>query len=271
MVSPYDYWQFWRNTEDGDVGRFLKLFTIMPLEEIGRLASLKGEEINEAKKVLASEATALVHGRSAADSAAATARATFEENTLSTSLPTIEVPRDELTAGLGVQLAFAEKAKLVASNSDARRYIKDGALRINDRTVTDERMVLSETDLTDDGVIKLSFGKKRHVLLRVTEPQKISTSISDQKPEAPVKLVTKSKQKKSIRAADGPKLKKGTQKVSRKPKGSKKETTKKPKTQDGKSKNKKGKRPLSKPRKRKSGRGPRVKPRRRKTQKAAKK
>ena len=165
MVSPYDYWQFWRNTEDGDVARFLKLFTTLPLEEINRIASLKGEEINEAKKVLATEATALVHGRSAADSAAATARATFEEGTLAETLPQVEISRSELAAGYGV-LTAAMKAGFVASTSEARRQVKGGGLKVNDVTVTDEKLALSQKDVTPEGVIKLSLGKKRHVLLR---------------------------------------------------------------------------------------------------------
>jgi tyrosyl-tRNA synthetase len=165
MVSPYDYWQFWRNTEDGDVARFLKLFTTLPLEEISRIASLKGEAINEAKKVLATEATALVHGRSAADSAAATARATFEEGTLAETLPQVEISRSELAAGYGV-LTAAMKAGFVASTSEARRQVKGGGLKVNDVTVTDEKLALSQKDVTPEGVIKLSLGRKRHVLLR---------------------------------------------------------------------------------------------------------
>jgi tyrosyl-tRNA synthetase len=165
MVSPYEYWQFWRNTEDGDVGRFLKLFTVLPLEEISRLAALKGEEINEAKKVLATEAAALVHGREAAERAAETARATFEEGTLAETLPQIEIPRADLAAGYGV-LTAAIKAGFVASTSEARRQVKGGGLKINDVTVTDEKQTLSQKDLTPEGVIKLSLGKKRHVLLR---------------------------------------------------------------------------------------------------------
>jgi tyrosyl-tRNA synthetase len=165
MVSPYDYWQFWRNTEDGDVARFLKLFTTLPLDEIDRLASLKGEEINEAKKVLATEATALVHGRSAAESAAATARATFEEGTLAETLPQVEISRSELAAGYGV-LTAAMKAGFVTSTSEARRQVKGGGLKVNDVTVTDEKLALSQKDVTPEGVIKLSLGKKRHVLLR---------------------------------------------------------------------------------------------------------
>jgi tyrosyl-tRNA synthetase len=166
MVSPYDYWQYWRNTEDGDVPRFLKLFTTLPLEEIGRLASLRGEEINEAKKLLATEATALVHGRSVAEQAAETARRTFEEGALAETLPTVQVAARELAGGISVLSAFAEKTKLVASNSEARRQIKNGGLRVNDRAVEDDRMVLSQADLTKEGVIKLSLGRKRHVLLR---------------------------------------------------------------------------------------------------------
>jgi tyrosyl-tRNA synthetase len=165
MVSPYDYWQFWRNTEDGDVARFLKLFTTLPLDEIDRLASLKGEEINETKKVLATEATALVHGRSAAESAAATARATFEEGTLAETLPQVEISHSELAAGYGV-LTAAMKAGFVTSTSEARRQVKGGGLKVNNVTVTDEKLALTQKDVTPEGVIKLSLGKKRHVLLR---------------------------------------------------------------------------------------------------------
>jgi len=166
LVSPYGYWQFWRNTEDGDVGRFLKLFTVLPLDEIARLSALKGQEINEAKKVLANEATALMHGRAAADEAAGTARKTFEEGAFAEALPTVEVPRAELEAGIGVLNAFADKTALVSSNGDARRQIKAGGLKVNDATVADEKMTLSAKDLTGDGVIKLSLGKKKHVLLK---------------------------------------------------------------------------------------------------------
>jgi tyrosyl-tRNA synthetase len=163
-VSPYDYWQYWRNTEDGDVGRFLKLFTVLPLDEIAKLAALRGAEINDAKKVLATEATALVHGRAAAEAAAGTARQTFEEGTLAETLPTVEIARSDLEAGLGVLAAF-HRAGLVASNGEARRQIKAGGLRVNDVTVSDEKMVLTPRDLAE-GVIKLSLGKKRHVLLK---------------------------------------------------------------------------------------------------------
>jgi tyrosyl-tRNA synthetase len=166
LVSPYDYWQFWRNTEDGDVSRFLKLFTVLPLDEIAKLAALKGAELNEAKKVLATEATALMHGRDAAEAAAETARKTFEEGALAESLPTVEIARADLDNGLGVLVAFAEKTGLVSSNGEARRQIKAGGLKVNDVTVTDEKMTLSSKDLTPEGVIKLSLGKKKHVLLK---------------------------------------------------------------------------------------------------------
>ena len=164
MVSPYDYWQYWRNTEDGDVSRFLKLFTVLPLDEIARLAALKGSEINEAKKVLATEATALVHGRAAAEEAAGTARKTFEEGALAENLPTVEIASAELQ-NLGVLVAFV-KAGLVSSNGEARRQIKGGGLKVNDATVTDEKMMLTPAALTPEGVIKLSLGKKRHVLIK---------------------------------------------------------------------------------------------------------
>jgi len=164
-MSPYDYWQFWRNCEDGDVGRLLKLFTELPLEEIGRLACLKGQELNEAKKVLATEATALLHGRAAAEQAAETARRTFEEGALAETLPTVEMPRATLVAGFSV-LDAAVHVGLVSSKGDARRQIKGGGLRVNDVAVTDEKMVFTPRDLTPEGVIKLSLGRKRHVLLR---------------------------------------------------------------------------------------------------------
>jgi tyrosyl-tRNA synthetase len=166
LVSPYDYWQYWRNTEDGDVVRFLKLFTVLPLCDVGRLAALKGQEINEAKKMLATEATALVHGRAAAEQAAQTARRTFEERALAETLPTIAVTRGELERGIGVLNAFAERTGLVSSNGEARRQIKGGGLKVNDVPVTDEKMLLTLRELTPEGVIKLSLGKKRHVLLK---------------------------------------------------------------------------------------------------------
>lgn len=167
LLSAYDYWQFWRNTEDADVARFLKLFTLLPLAEIERLAALQGAEINEAKTVLATEATRLMHGAEAAQQAAETARKTFVEGTLAESLPSVAVPRAVLEAGLGVLTAFGpEHARLVPSTSEARRQIKGGGLRVNDVPLTDERAVLRLDDLTAEGVIKLSFGRKKHVLLR---------------------------------------------------------------------------------------------------------
>jgi len=165
QFSPYDFWQYWRNTEDGDVVRFLKLFTTLPMGEIDKLAKLEGAEINEAKKALADAATALLHGAEAARAASETARQTFEEGAIAENLPTIEVPRSELEAGIGVLASFV-KAGLVASNGEARRQIKGGGLRVNDVAVTDEKMLLKPSELTPEGVIKLSFGKKRHVLLK---------------------------------------------------------------------------------------------------------
>jgi tyrosyl-tRNA synthetase len=165
LVSPYEYWQYWRNTEDADVERFLKLFTVLPLDEIAHLAALRDQEINEAKKVLATEATALVHGRPAAEEAAATARTTFEEGGLGASLPTVELPRGELAAGLGVLAAFV-KAGLAGSNGEVRRAIANNAIMINDVRVTSDKATIGEADVTADGVVKLSLGRKRHVLLK---------------------------------------------------------------------------------------------------------
>jgi tyrosyl-tRNA synthetase len=165
QFSPYDFWQYWRNVEDADVVKFLKLFTILPMAEIARLAALQGSDINEAKKVLATEATALLHGRDAANAASETARQTFEEGTIAENLPTVAISRSELEGGLGVLTAFV-KAGLVASNGEARRQIKGGGLRVNDVAVTDEKMVLRPGDLTREDVIKLSLGRKRHILLK---------------------------------------------------------------------------------------------------------
>ncbi len=165
QCSPYDFWQYWRNVEDADVVKFLKLFTILPMDEIGRLAALQGAEINEAKKALADAATTLLHGADAARTAAETARQTFEEGAISENLPTVEVSRAELEAGAGILTLFV-KAGLVASNGEARRQIKGGGLRVNDFAVTDEQMKLTPAHLTPEGVIKLSLGRKRHVLLR---------------------------------------------------------------------------------------------------------
>ncbi|HUT51437.1 MAG TPA: tyrosine--tRNA ligase [Alphaproteobacteria bacterium] len=164
-LSNYDYWQFWRNTEDGDVGRFLKLFTELPLDEIVRLEALEGAEINEAKKILADEATKLCRGPDAASGAAETARQTFEEGAASEGLPVIEVPTAELAAGIPAFDAF-RRAGLAASGGEARRLIKGGGARVNDEKVADEHRPVTQSDLDADGVVKLSAGKKRHVLIR---------------------------------------------------------------------------------------------------------
>jgi tyrosyl-tRNA synthetase len=165
MLSPYDYWQFWRNTADADVGKFLKLFTTLPLDEIARLEALEGVELNEAKKVLATEATALVHGREAAEASQETARVTFEEGRTAATLPSVSVARARLDDGLGVLDAFVE-AGLVSSTSEARRQIKGGGLRVNDARLEDVSAALTARDLNEDGAIKLSLGRKKHVLLR---------------------------------------------------------------------------------------------------------
>jgi tyrosyl-tRNA synthetase len=165
MLSPYDYWQFWRNTADADVERFLKLFTTLPLDRIADLSALKGQDINQAKIMLANEATGLVHSFVAAMSAAATARKTFEEGSLSSDLPTIEISMSELDTGMGL-LAAVVKAGLAASNGEVRRQIKAGGVRVNDVQVSDEKMVLTSANLTPENVIKLSMGRKRHVLLK---------------------------------------------------------------------------------------------------------
>ena len=165
QLSPYDYWQFWRNTEDADVGRFLKLFTTLPLDEVAKLAALGGAEINEAKKVLATEATALIHGRPEAEQAAETARKTFEAGESASGLPTIELPRADLDAGIGLLSALV-KAGLAASNGEARRHVQGGAVRINDAAESDEKTVLKAANVGADGFVKLSVGKKKHVLVK---------------------------------------------------------------------------------------------------------
>jgi tyrosyl-tRNA synthetase len=165
MLSAYEFWQYWRNTEDADVERFLKLYTTLPMDEIARLGALGGTEINEAKKVLANEVTAMLHGREAAEAAAETARKTFEEGTLAETLPSVELPTAELGAGIGVLQLFV-KAGLAGSNGEARRHVQGGAVRINDAPVSDDRQVVGTGDVTADGVIKLSLGKKKHILVR---------------------------------------------------------------------------------------------------------
>jgi tyrosyl-tRNA synthetase len=165
LLPIYDFWQYWRNTEDADVARFLKLFTKLPMDEVARLAALGGAELNEAKKVLATEITAILHGRAAAEEAAETARKTFEEGALSDNLPSIEVASSELESGIGL-LALIVKAGLAASNGEARRHVQGGAVKINDQGVSDERMSIGTGEVTADGVIKLSLGKKKHILVR---------------------------------------------------------------------------------------------------------
>ncbi len=162
MRSPYDYWQFWRNTEDADVARFLKLFTILPMTEIAKLEALGGAEINEAKKVLANAATALLHGEAVAQEAAETARKTFEEGASAAGLPTVIV---NLSEPIGILQALVQ-AGLATSNGEAKRSIQGGAIKVNDVTVTDEKLTISQSDLNADAAIKLSMGKKKHVLIK---------------------------------------------------------------------------------------------------------
>jgi len=164
MLSAYDFWQYWRNAEDSDVGRFLKLFTTLPMDEIAKLSALQGAEINEAKKVLASQVTAMLHGQDAAEAAARTAQQTFEQGALAPGLPTVEIPAAELALGLGVLTAFL-KAGLVKSNGEARRHIAGGGLRVNDQGVANDAAKLTPADVRE-GVVKLSLGRKRHVLLK---------------------------------------------------------------------------------------------------------
>lgn len=165
MLSAYDFWQYWRNTEDADVSRFLKLYTTLPMAEIARLSQLGGSEINEVKKILATEITAMLHGRAAAEQAAETARKTFEEGAVSENLPSVDVPASELEAGIGL-LTLIVRAGLASSNGEARRHVQGGAVRINDEAVSDERRLIGSGDVTSDGIVKLSLGKKKHILVR---------------------------------------------------------------------------------------------------------
>ena len=165
MLSAYDFWQYWRNTEDADVGRFLKLYTTLPMDEIARLSALGGSEINDVKKILATEVTAMLHGREAAEQAAETARKVFEEGAVDTNLPSVSIPVAELEQGIGV-LALFVRAGLAASNSEMRRPVQGGAVRVNDQPVTDDKRMIDAGDLTAEQVIKLSLGKKKHVLVR---------------------------------------------------------------------------------------------------------
>jgi tyrosyl-tRNA synthetase len=165
MRSPYDYWQFWRNTEDADVGRFLRLFTDMTLDEIARLEALEGAELNDAKKVLATEATAIVHGRNAAEDAERTARETFEQGRMADGLPTFEIARDTLASGIALA-SLAHTAGLTGSSGEARRFIQGGGLRVNDIAVADVKAAVGLGDLSPEGVIKLSVGRKKHILIK---------------------------------------------------------------------------------------------------------
>ena len=165
LRSAYDYWQFWRNTEDADVGRFLKLFTDLPLDEVARLEALQGAEINEAKKVLAGVTTTLLHGAAAAEAAEAAARAAFEDGATSADLPSFEIPRATLEAGVQLAALVAD-AGLAASRSEARRLAQGGGLRLNDRPEPDAQRMVTLADIGADAVIKLAAGRKKIVLVR---------------------------------------------------------------------------------------------------------
>ncbi len=166
LLSPYEYWQFWRNVEDADVERFLRLFTELPLDEVARLAALQGAELNDAKKVLANEATALLHGREAAEEAGEAARRTFEEGGVGDALPTVDVPRAELTAGIAIT-GLLVRAGLATSNGEARRAIANNAVSVNDIRVTDAGVTVTAADI-NEGVVKLSHGRKKHVLVKAS-------------------------------------------------------------------------------------------------------
>jgi len=165
MLSPYDYWQYWRNAEDRDVGRFLRLFTELPLDEIARLEALQGAEINDAKKVLADEATRLLHGEDAAKTARDTAQKAFEQGVLSADLPTVEIPAADLRDGI-MLAALATRIGLTASNGEARRLAQGGGLRVNDAAIHDGNQPVTEADLNPDGVIKIAQGKKKIFLIK---------------------------------------------------------------------------------------------------------
>lgn len=164
MLPAYDYWQFWRNCEDGDVGRFLRLYTELPLDEIAKLESLQGAELNEAKKILATEATALCRGRAAAEAAAETAKQAFEQGSFGGALPVVKVARARLEAGIEA-FALVQEAGLAKSGGEARRHIRGNAIRLNDTPVTVETQKIGSADLGSDGRLRLSFGKKQHVLI----------------------------------------------------------------------------------------------------------
>lgn len=168
MKSPYDFYQFWRNTEDADVGRFLKLYTELPMDEIARLEKLKGAEINDAKKILAFEVTQLCHGQKAAEESAETARQTFEEGAAAEGLPTISISRAKLAEGIPAFVIFKD-AGLATSGGEARRLIAGGGARINDKKVSDEQHTVTLAHLSADKTIKLSAGKKKHVLITISD------------------------------------------------------------------------------------------------------
>jgi len=165
LLSPYDFWQFWRNCEDADVVRFLKLYTTLPMSEIARLAKLEGAERNEAKKVLATEVTAMLHGQEAADNAAETARKTFEEGAVADDLPQLTIAKADLENGIGL-LTLLVEAGFAKSNGEARRAVQGGAIKLNDKTLTDSAMQIKASDAGSDGVLKLSFGRKKHILVK---------------------------------------------------------------------------------------------------------
>ena len=165
-LSPYDFWQYWRNTEDEDVDRFLKLFTELPLDEIARLSALKGNELNEAKKILAHEVTQLCHGRDAANSVAESARKTFEEGSIGQDLPFIIINKNDLENGVWVIEAM-RKLALIQSNGEGRRLVANGGVRVNDTVISDPEKQLNVSDITISGMIKLSAGKKRHALVKL--------------------------------------------------------------------------------------------------------
>ena len=166
MLAPYDYYQYWRNTEDADVGKFLKLFTILPMDEIAKLEALQGQDINEAKKILAFEVTKLCHGEQAAKDAEGTAQKVFEQGSVGDDLPSIEIPKSDLENGMAFVDLFIASG-LAESKGEVKRLIKGGGAKCNDNNVSDAELVLKTADLTDDGYIKLSSGKKRHALVRV--------------------------------------------------------------------------------------------------------
>jgi tyrosyl-tRNA synthetase len=164
MLAPYDYWQFWRNTTDADVGRFLRLFTTLPLDEIARLSTLEGQEINEAKKVLANAATTMAHGAGAAAAAEATALETFEQGGAGADLPTLDLSPSEVASGISVVQLFV-RSGLASSGKEAKRLIAEGGARLNDEAVTDPGLMLGTEAFTPPA--KLSAGKKRHALVRM--------------------------------------------------------------------------------------------------------